>query len=43
MLVIVCIKQSLKLNGSDYMKREIQMRVTFRAYPNDKFDVMVDD
>lgn len=40
MLVTVCIKPSLKLKGSDYMKRESQTQGTFKAYPNDKKEII---
>ena len=40
MLVIIYIKQSLKLKGSDYMKREVQTRIAFRVYPNDKKEMI---
>ncbi|QBJ03323.1 hypothetical protein A3SAC12_0034 [Lactobacillus phage 3-SAC12] len=26
----------ITLNGSDYMNREVQTRIAFRVYPNDK-------
>ena len=40
MLAIGCIKQYLKLRGSDYMKREVQTQVAFRVYPNDKKEMI---
>ena len=40
MLVIIYIKQSLKLKGSDFMKREVQTQVAFRVYPNDKKEMI---
>ena len=30
----------MKLKGSDYMKREVQTKVSFRAYPNDKKEMI---